>query len=285
MSRLTMHNLIKISLIALAAMLSACATNTPLNLMGLHPTFEPEEQLQFKKEKALIITTSQARLGEDGDETGVFASEMTGPYYQFLDSGMEVDVASIKGGEIPVDPISFAWYIIAESDQRYLEDEAFQQKVKNSIKIDDVDISQYDIVFISGGWGGAYDLGYSDALGEKISQAYAQDKAIGAVCHGPLGLLKAKKPDGSLLVVGTKLTAVTDRQISQLFVTETPQHPETELRKAGALYESDWSLFDIFSNHVVVDGNIITGQNQNAGEEVAYMLMELVKENQNSVNE
>lgn len=268
----------RFSLLLMVGLLSACATNTPLNLMGLHPTFEPEQKLHFEQSKALVITTSHATLGEGGDATGVFASEMTGPYYQFSDSGMQVDVASIKGGQIPVDPVSFSWYIIAESDQRYLEDETFQAKVNNSIKIDDVDISQYDIVYIAGGWGGAYDLGYSEALGEKMSQAYAQNKAIGAVCHGPLGLLKARKPDGSLLVKDTQLTAVSDRQIAQLFVTETPQHPENELRKAGAAYESDWSLIDIFSNHTVTDGRIVTGQNQNAGEEVAYKLMQLAKQ-------
>lgn len=271
-----MKILARFGLLFAAGLLSACATNTPLNLMGYHPHYEPEQQLSFSKGRALVITTSQATLGEDGDATGVFASEMTGPYYVFQDSGLQVDVASIKGGAIPVDPVSFSWYVIAESDQRYQQDDAFQAKVENSIKIDDVDISDYDIVYIAGGWGAAYDLGYSDVLADKMSQAYAQNKAIGAVCHGPLGLLKARKPDGSLLVEGTRLTAVSDRQIAQLFVTETPQHPENELRKAGALYEADWSLLDILSNHVVVDGRIVTGQNQNAGEEVAYKLLQLV---------
>lgn len=271
-----MKILARFGLLFAAGLLSACATNTPLNLMGYHPHYEPEQQLSFTKGRALVITTSQETLGEDGDATGVFASEMTGPYYVFQDSGLQVDVASIKGGAIPVDPVSFSWYVIAESDQRYQQDDAFQAKVENSIKIDDVDISDYDIVYIAGGWGAAYDLGYSDVLADKMSQAYAQNKAIGAVCHGPLGLLKARKPDGSLLVEGTRLTAVSDRQIAQLFVTETPQHPENELRKAGALYEADWSLLDILSNHVVVDGRIVTGQNQNAGEEVAYKLLQLV---------
>lgn len=272
-----MKKILQLGVVLTSLFITACATNTPLNLMGLHPSFEAEEKLQFSQAKALIITTSQATLGEDGDETGVFGSEMTAPYYQFQDSGMQVDIASIKGGEVPVDPISFSWYIISEADQRYLEDKDFQNKVNNSLKIDDVDISQYDIIFIAGGWGAAYDLGYSEVLGEKMTQAYAENKAIGAVCHGPLGLLKAKRPDGSLLVKGLKMTAVTDRQISQLFVTETPQHPETEMRKAGALYESDWSVIDMFSNHVVTDGRIVTGQNQNAGDEVAYKLMQMVE--------
>ena len=255
--------------------LTGCATNTPLNWIGLHPEFKAAP-LKLQKKRALVITTSQATLGEGGNATGVFASEMTGPYYQFLDNGMDVDVASIAGGKIPVDPISFSWFIIAESDQRFQEDSVFQSKVNNSLKIDDVNVNDYDIVFLAGGWGAAYDMGVSEALGEKMSQAYAQNKAIGGVCHGPLGLLKARKPDGSLLVDGLRMTAVSDRQIKQLFVTETPQHPENELRKAGALYESEWKLIDIFANHVVTDGRIVTGQNQNAGEEVAYKLMELV---------
>ena len=79
----------------------------------------------------------------------MFGSELTHPYYTFTDGGMSVDVASIKGAEIPIDPSSFNRPIITPEDKRYLKDSVFQAKVKNSIPIADIDVSQYDIIFLS----------------------------------------------------------------------------------------------------------------------------------------
>ena len=225
--------------------------------------------------RALIITTSQATLGPDGKDTGVFGSELTGPYYEFQDAGMEVDVASIRGGEIPIDPQSFIWFIADDADRRYLEDSTFQEKVEQSKPIDDVRPEDYDIIFLSGGWGAAYDLGTSETLGKFITKAWADGKVVGGVCHGPLGLLQAKDETGQPLVAGRHLTAVTDKQVSELGITQTPQHPERELRAAGAIFDSKTKFRDLFANHVVVDGRLVTGQNQNAGSEVAQRMMQV----------
>lgn len=243
-----------------------------LRMLGLHPHYEgPRHVLPGKK--ALIVTTSHSTLGASLEPTGVFGSEMTAPYYEFLDAGMQVDVASIQGGPIPIDPISFRWFIASDSDRRYLKDMQFQTKVATSIKIDDVDIGAYDIVFLAGGWGAAYDLGTSSVLGQKLSQAWQSGKVIGGVCHGPLGLLMAKDADGQPLVKGKRMTAVTDRQVVQLGITSTPQHPERDLRAAGALFESATAFRDFFATHVVVDGRLITGQNQNSGHETAQKMI------------
>ena len=111
-----------------------------------------------------------------------------------------------------------------------------------------------------------------------MSQAIACGRVVGGTCHGPLGLLQARNPDGSRFVTGRRLTAVTDKQVRELGITRTPQHPERELRAAGARFESATALRDIFANHVVCDGDLVTGQNQNAGRAVArYMMDRLVK--------
>ena len=243
-----------------------------MRALGVHPHYTgPVYQLSGGR--ALIVTTSQDQLGDGGKETGVFGSELTVPYYAFLDGGMAVDVASIRGGEIPIDPSSFMWFLETASDKRYQEDPEFKAKVKNSRKIDSVDFTQYDIIFLSGGWGAAYDLGTSETLGQKVSEAWAAGKVVGGVCHGPLGLLLAKDETGEPLVKGRRLTAVTDKQVEQLGITMTPQHPERELRAAGALFESETALQDMFANHVVVEGRLVTGQNQNAGSETAQKMM------------
>jgi putative intracellular protease/amidase len=259
------------------------ALPTILHKAGMHPEYQgPTVALPAKR--ALVITTSHdvlAALGEtEGPATGVVASELTHPYYVFLDGGMQVDVASVKGGKIPVAPDSLSRMSATPETRRFLQDSIFKAKVDKSIKIDDVDFTEYDIIFLAGGWGAAYDLGYSPVLANKISNAYYADSepVIGGVCHGLLGLINAKGRDGNLLIAGRRMTGVSDKQIKELNIEITPQHPETELRKAGALYESQTAFRDMFATHVVVDDEkrFVTGQNQNSSTETAHKMMQVI---------
>lgn len=260
--------------IALVAIAASFVLPMIVGALGLHPEYVGP-RFTAKGKRALIITTSQATLGPDGKKTGVFGSEMTAPYYEFQDAGMEVDVASVRGGKIPIDSQSLIWFIADDADRRYLKDPTFQKKVEQSKSIDEVRPEDYDIVFLAGGWGAAYDLGTSQSVGAFITKAWADAKVVGGVCHGPLGLLQAKDEAGQPLVAGRKLTAVTDKQVKELGITETPQHPERELRAAGAMFESKTRFRDMFANHVVIDGRLVTGQNQNAGSQVAQEMMRI----------
>jgi len=263
---------IALTVVAALALFAWRGLPATLRAFGLHPAYHGALHTLLGG-RALIVTTSQATLGAGGKATGVFGSEMTAPYYEFLDAGMTIDVASILGGDIPIEPDSFRWFLAAPSDKRYLKDPIFQAKVKASIKIDTLDFTQYDVVFLAGGWGAAYDLGTSSVLGHKITQAWAAGKVIGGVCHGPLGLLLATDTNGEPLVKGKRLTAVTNRQVKQLGISITPQHPERELRAAGALFESASAVFEPFADLTVVDGCLVTGQNQNAGVETAQKML------------
>ena len=281
-----MRRIVKISLGAAVCIgVFLISLPTLVHKAGLHPEYSgPTADLPGKR--ALIITTSHgvlARVGEtEGDPTGVAASEMTHPYYTFLDGGMDVDLASIKGGEIRIDPMTINRVVKTAEDERFLNDSIAMSKAKYSIPIADVDITAYDIVFISGGWGASYDLAQSPVLGEMVSDAYygAKDAIIGGVCHGVLGLVNARTTDGSLLVVGRRMTGVTDKQIRELGIEVTPKHPETELRKAGAIFESQSAFRDVFATHVAVDDErrFVTGQNQNSGLETAHVMMQVYAE-------
>ena len=270
---------------ALFAVILALSLPSILHGLGLHPEYHGETY-QLPGKRALVITTSNSVMsapGESGGKpTGVMASEMTHPYYGFINAGMQVDVASIRGGQIPVDPQTLGRVIRSPEDDRYMADPIFQAKVNNSLLIDDVDFTAYDAIFLSGGWGAAYDMGYSEVLAEKISAAYYADTPIiGSVCHGALGLINALDKDGNKLIAGRRMTGVTDKQIKELGIEITPQHPETELRKAGALFESQTKLIDFFATHVVVDDErrFVTGQNQNSGHETAHQMMAIIAEN------
>jgi putative intracellular protease/amidase len=247
-----------------------------LQQFGVHPRDTEAIDLDMTGTKALCIATNHAVL-DVGVATGVFASELTVPYYVFLDAGMQVDVASPLGGIIPVDPLSMKEAIRTPDDDRLLGDNEFRGKLAHSLAVGDLDVASYDIIYLAGGWGASFDLGQSEALGRKISEAFAAERVIGGICHGPLGLLRARTPEGDLLVKGRHLTAVTDKQIRELGIALTPLHPETALRQAGALFEGKTHpARDFFANHFVSDGDLITGQNQNAGPMVARLMMQRV---------
>ena len=257
------------------------ATRQLLRRFGIHPKDKEAhvlETLDMSGTRALCIATNHGVL-DIGVPTGVFGSELTVPYYVFLDAGMEVDVASPLGGVIPVDPLSMKELIRTPDDDRLLGDDVFRRKLMSSPSIADFDFTNYDIIYFAGGWGAAFDLGQSQLLGRKVTEAHAAARVIGGICHGPLGLLTARTASGELLVKGRRLTAVTDKQIHELGVQITPLHPESALRAAGALFESrHHPARDFFANHFVADGDLVTGQNQNAGPMVARLMMQRVVE-------
>ena len=245
--------------------------------LGMHPHDTESYTLKSKGLRALIVCTNHAWL-DVGKPTGLFASEMTVPYYLFSDAGIEVDLASPKGGEIAVDPMSLRAVPRSEHDDRFLADTELRSKVRNSICVSDIEVDDYDVIFFSGGWGAAFDLGFSDVIGEKVTEANAKNLVLGGVCHGPLGFLKAKDAEGNPLVKGRRITAVTDKQVRELGIETTPHHPEKELRELGADFQCTHRRRDPLANHWEVDGNIVTGQNQNAGPMVAREIMKLLDE-------
>ena len=277
-----MNIMIKISSVLIVTIIIV-ALSLPklLNLVGLHPKYDGE-MYDLNGKKALIIATNHGVLNKpeetSGKATGVFLSELSVPYYDFIKSYIDVEIGSINGGNIPIEPTPY--FIETPEDKKFKKDKSAMDKIKNSTPIKKIDFTQYDIIYLAGGWGAAYDLGFSNLLGEKISEAYYNSEAIiGGVCHGVLGFINAKDKSGNLLIAGRKMTGVTDKQVYELGIDFTPQHPETELRKAGVIFKSNTAFRDIFADLTVVDDEkrFVTGQNQNAGHETAYKIMRLVE--------
>ncbi len=263
--------------IALLAVVIYFGLPPTLRAMGFHQHYEIPA-FDLAGHRALIVTTSHDTLGETGRATGVFGSEMTVPYYVFLDAGLEVDIASIEGGEIPVEPWSMSWPLATPEDRRFRDDPAAMEMLLNSLPISEVDPDAYDVIFIAGGWGASYDLAQSAELAEVITSANANGAILGSVCHGALGLVNATDVDGSPLIEGRHVTGVTDKQVAELGIEITPMHPETELRATNAVFEAETRWRDFFATHTVVDGNLVTGQNQNSGYETAHRILELLSE-------
>ncbi|MEL6237874.1 MAG: type 1 glutamine amidotransferase domain-containing protein [Pseudomonadota bacterium] len=264
-----------IALIVLSLLIAIAVINLPtiLRVMGLHRHYKiPEFDLAGKR--ALVVCTSHGTLDPTGRDTGAFGSEFTVPYYAFINAGLDVDIASIKGGEIPIQPPSWSWPLACDDDKRFMADRDAMAKLNNSIPITDINPEDYDVIFMAGGWGAAYDLMQSDVLADIVTRANAQGKILGSVCHGALGLCSAKGVDGEALVKGRRVTGVTNNQINTFGIAVTPKHPEEELRKAGAIYECQHAFRDPFATHTTIDGNLVTGQNQNSGYETSHRILE-----------
>mmetsp|Transcript_10518 Transcript_10518/g.17160 ORF Transcript_10518/g.17160 Transcript_10518/m.17160 type:complete len:300 (-) Transcript_10518:2441-3340(-) len=268
----------KISLLALAGTVCVAPVLGTWSAMEAK-CLKLDKPSRLEGRRALIITTSHGVLGDsnctDCDPTGVYGEEFTKPFLMFQEAGMHVTLASIAGGKIPVDPMTFKMGVKTQADTEFFGNSLNTALLRHSPSVAEVDFEQFDIIFMAGGWGAAWDLGTSQVLAKKISQAYARDQLLGSVCHGALGFVKAVKPNGESLCKGKLMTGVTNKQIKQLHISNmTPMHPEDELKKAGAIYKCRHGFVtDVLQDYYVADGNIVTGQNQMASCEVPQILM------------
>jgi putative intracellular protease/amidase len=222
--------------------------------------------------KVAIIVTSHASMGDTGEKTGVWLEEFTTPYYHLRDAGLTVDVFSVSGGEIPVDPNSLQEDAKKEeSVARYLKDEELQTTVKTTPSVDQLDLDGFDAVFFPGGHGTMWDYPTSGAVAEVVSQGLNAGKIIATVCHGPACLVNAKTKSGASVVKGRRVTGFSNSEEKAAGLTDVvPFLLETKLRELGGMYES----VDDFQPFAVRDGDLITGQNPASAKKVADSLIE-----------
>ena len=171
------------------------------------------------KKKALIILTSHTELGSTGRKTGFYYDEMATPYWRLIDAGFDVDIASVKGGVAPPDPKT----LVEPNDRppmvaRFMNDDKAISKLNNSYTLKELNGETYECVFLPGGHGTMWDFDTKD-IGKIISDAWSAGAVVGAVCHGPSGLLQAKRTNGEPLVKGLKVNSFTDAETDQIGLT------------------------------------------------------------------
>ena len=226
--------------------------------------------------RILMMLTSQASMGAGGAPTGVWFEELSTPYYAFVDAGVAVDIASIDGGRVPVDPHSLhPSGKNPDSVERVLRDEAAMQKIANAGKVDELTTDDYAAVFLPGGHGTMWDLPGSRALADLLGRAWADGKIVAAVCHGPAGLVNVKDAAGRPLVAGRRVSAFTNSEEAAAGLADAvPFALESRLRELGAEYVSDPD----FQPCAVRDGRLITGQNPASSEAAARLVLEALGE-------
>ncbi len=221
--------------------------------------------------KVLMVLTSHDRLGDTGRKTGFWLEEFAAPYYVLRDAGVDITLASPKGGQPPVDPKSDEPDAQTPAMKRFRSDPAAQSALANTVKLSSISGDDYDAVFFPGGHGPLWDLVEDRHSVGLIERIYAAGKPVAAVCHGPAVLRDAKGPDGAPLVKGKKVTGFANTEEAAVGLTDiVPFLVEDALKANGARYSKaeDWA------SYAVADGNLITGQNPASSEASAKALLE-----------
>lgn len=223
--------------------------------------------------KILIVLTSHGVMGDTGHKTGVWMEELTTPYYAFRDAGIDVEIASIEGGEVPVDPNSLAEQDEPASVKRFLADKGAMDRLHHSVKAAELSARPFAAVYLPGGHGTMWDLPDSAALSSLLSSAWQEGKILGAVCHGPAGLLNVKDAKGQFILAGRHVGGFSNtEEVAAGLDHVVPFALETSLRERGALYEKGAD----FQPHAVQDGQLITGQNPQSSQEVAKLILQAI---------
>ena len=220
--------------------------------------------------KILCVVTSNNVKGATGIPTGFWLSELTHPLEKFVSAGISYELASIKGGKPPIDGDSLDFS--DPINKKFWDDADFQTKFADTLKLDDVK-ADFDAIFFAGGHGVMWDFADSAAIDKVTREIYERGGVVAAVCHGPAALVNVKLSDGKYLVDGKKLTSFTNGE--EEFVQATKIVPfllETELKNHGAnhIAAANWS------NHVEIDGRLVTGQNPASAAGVGAEIVKLL---------
>jgi putative intracellular protease/amidase len=208
--------------------------------------------------KILMVLTSHDELGNTGQKTGFWVEEFAAPYYAFIDAGVEVTLATPKGGKAPIDPTSTLEDFQTSATDRYDADNEAQAKIAATVKLSSINEADFDAVFYPGGHGPLWDLTDNTDSINLIESFLKADKAVATVCHASAALLNVKEASGDFAIRGKAVTGFTNSEEEAVQLTEVvPFLLEDELIKRGGEYQKaqDWHAF------AVQDGLIITGQN------------------------
>lgn len=220
-----------------------------------------------------MVLTSHNVLGNTGKPTGFWLEEFTAPYYAFTDAGAEITVASVKGGQPPIDPKSDEPGNQTDSMERFKKDLAAQKVLASTVKLSEATSDGYDAVFYPGGHGPMWDLVEDKKSIALIEEFYNAGKPVAAVCHAP-GVLKNVTDQGQPIVKGKRVTGFANSEEEAVHLTKVvPFLVEDELKRLGGIYEKgpDWSVY------TVVDGRLITGQNPASSGPAAKELIKLLR--------
>src|SRR3954466_8458145 len=230
--------------------------------------------------KILIVLTSHDQLGNTGRKTGFWLEKFAAPYFVFKDAGVQLTLASPKGGQPPLDPKSDLPENQTPPMARFKDDKAAREALANTVKLSSVKSEDFDTVFYPGGHGPMWDLAEDPTSIALLESFYNAGKPIALVCHSP-GVLRHVTYKGEPLVKGKHVTGFTNGEEEEVQLTKVvPFLGEDELLRLGATFEkkANWQPF------AITDGRLITGQNPASSTAAAEALLKFMTESESPTN-
>lgn len=222
--------------------------------------------------KIVMVTTSHDQLGNTGRKTGFWLEEFAAPYFVFKDAGVELTLASPKGGQPPIDPKSDLPENQTPAMTRFKKDTAAQKALSQTVKLAGVKSEDYDTIFFVGGHGPMWDLVDNPDSIALIESFYNSGKPVAAVCHSSAVFHKATY-NGAPLIKGKRVTGFTNGEEEDAHLTQVvPFLVENELQRVSGRYEkaADWESF------AITDGRVVTGQNPASSTAAAKALIQVL---------
>jgi putative intracellular protease/amidase len=216
----------------------------------------------------LFILTNTHEIGPNKRPTGYFFPEVAHPVAVFNDAGIAVEYASPLGGAPSEDG-----YDESDPAQLAFRNSKAIRRMARSRKLSEVDVLDYDAVFVPGGLGPMADIATDPDVKRAIARAWNAGRIVAAVCHGPCAFLGVKLEDGTPLVRGRKLTSFSNEEESGYAKADVPFMLEDALRAEGA----DYSSVPAWQPKVVVDGRLMTGQNPASAQGLAEEIVKALR--------
>ena len=218
--------------------------------------------------KVLIIVSNANAIGPNNRRTGSFLPEVAHPYAEFNKAGYQIDFASLTGDTPYLDALNLA---DDPDNLRFLTGKGWVDMQK-AAKLSDVNVQDYDAVFVPGGLAPMVDMPDAAGLKEAIRETYERGAIIGAVCHGPVSLLNIKLKDGTYLVKNKNIASFTTEEEDNYARRDVPFDLQTALTAQGAIFHAaaPWSA------NSIADGNLVTGQNPASAKGVGEKMVELI---------
>lgn len=220
-------------------------------------------------QKVLIVLTSHDTLGNTGKETGFYLPEVSHPVDVFDRAGLTVEYVSPKGGKAPMTGIDRTDALNAA----FLDNPEKMAQVESTLHPTQVNPSEYAAIFYAGGHGTMWDFPENEDLARIAASIYEQGGVVGAVCHGPAGLVNIQLSNGDYLVAGKVVSGFTNEEEKAVELNEVvPFLLEDKLTERGATVEKAPN----FEAKVAVSDRLVTGQNPASAAGVAEQMAALL---------
>jgi putative intracellular protease/amidase len=237
------------------------------------------DRVSSKTKKVLIVVANPTTSTTLGWPVGFWGAELTHPYYELTQQGVEVTIASPDGGKVELDSLSdphdeSKWSAEDLITMGFLNTPELAALLKDTPTLAELDLDEFDAVMVAGGQAPMFSFRDNKDLHDALRHFYEAEKPTCVYCHGTAALVDLKLSDGTYLVDGKTVTgfANVEEDFSDKFVGQKvmPFRIEDELKQRGANYVQG-GLFKAFA---VRDGRLITGQQQYSARKVAEMLIE-----------